>query len=478
MAYLALLLVLGSLSTIITVVTAAAKETEAINVCALPQPQTSPSKKVYIYQEEVFHHRTELERCDPGGIDGSTTDFKHSFGDVLLDYLRNGTSRQVVETDDPEEADWFYVPFNVDRSAAEINRMCGMSHIARLNLVIDALEASPYYQLYKGANHVWYLGGWELTTAGIGILPYFPMRREIIHHMTVLSFSDRRVRLASTQPLTNDDREPFRWESGELSQNFEVLADSRVVEPWWKQGQDHRCTVNVPYRSNPAIAKHHPAIAQTQTTLEEWEKARPYRFHFVGVGEDYPYMTGQKKKVQRIIQLWHKTAKLLPPDTVFNAETRLEPDKFAASLAKSQFCLVIRGDDPSRSRFSDAISAGCIPLIISDGFRGFAAGYNRMMHNYDGFTISIPETHWLIHAPSALMHAVTMPRNELRHMHASLMDIRPKLVFHLDNEGNGENSSQAAEYIFNALNERCKLNEDELRVYSLAEASEGVARRT
>mmetsp|Transcript_3994 Transcript_3994/g.8900 ORF Transcript_3994/g.8900 Transcript_3994/m.8900 type:complete len:486 (-) Transcript_3994:45-1502(-) len=462
-SYFLALSILGSISTVVTA-TAAANDAEANNnTCALPgQPQHS---KVYIYQEEVFHHRTELERCDPGGIDGSTTDFKHSFGDLLLDYLRSGTSNQVVETDDPEEADWFYVPFDVDRSAAESNLGCGMSHIARLNLVIDALEASPYYQRYKGADHLWYLGGWELTTAGIGILPYFPVRREILHHMTVLRYSDRRVRLAGTQP--HDDREPFRW-NGQVSPVFEVVADGRQIAPWWKQGQDHRCTVNVPHRSNPAIVKHHPTIAQRQTKLEDWEQARPYLFNFVGVGDDYPYITGQREGVQRLVQRWHKTAELLPPDKIFNVNKRLAPDEFAASMAKSRFCIVIRGDEPSRTRFYDALSAGCIPIDIEDGFRDFGAGYNRMMHNYDAFTLSIPESHWLVHAPSALMHALTMPRNELRHMHASLMEVRPKLLFHLDNEGKGENSSVAAEYIFRALNERCLLNKDELLEYASA----------
>lgn len=460
---LALSLIISSLSTIFTA-TAPEKDLGS-DVCALPGQPRQPSK-VYVYQEEVFHHRAELERCDPGGIDGSTTDFKHSFGDVLLDYLRSGTSHQVVETDDPEGADWFYVPFNADRSAADTNRACGMNHIVRLNLVIDALEASPYYQRYKGADHLWYLGGWELTTAGIGILPYFPVRREILHHMTVLRYSDRRVHLAGTQ--LHDDREPFRWENGQVSPLLEVVADGRFIKPWWKQGQDHRCTVNVPHRSNPVIAKHHPAIAQRQTTLEEWEQARPYLFNFVGVGDDYPYMTGQREGVQKLVQSWHETAEVLPPEKVFNVNRRLAPDEFAASMAKSRFCIVIRGDDPSRTRFYDALSAGCIPIGIKDGFRDFGAGYHRMMHNYDTFTLSIPESHWNVHAPSALIHAVTMPRNELRHMHASLMEIRPKLLFYVDNEGNGENSSEAAEYIFRALNERCRLNQDELREYASA----------
>merc|ERR1712095_29352 len=96
-----------------------------------------------------------------------------------------------------------------------------------------------------------------------------------------------------------------------------------------------------------------------------------------------------------------------------------------------------------------------------------------MIINYDTFTISIPEQMWLIDGPSALRWAMTMPRNELRFMHQSLMDNRPKLLYHLhdnnnDNNDNDDSSniSQVAEYMFQILNDRCKLSKKELLEYS------------
>ena len=445
--------------------------TSSSSVCTPPDDSpTPPPKKVYIYQEEAFHHRTELERCDPGGLNGMTTDFKHSLGDVLLEHLNSGTSDHLVVTENTEEADWFYVPFNVDRSQGEHVKKCGQNHLVRLSSVLDALESSPSYQRYKGADHLWYLGGWELTTAAIGKLHYFPGRRQIIHNMAVLRYCDRRIHLSGTQP-TDDYQKMIASKQQQhgppihtSNAVFDILPDARALRPWWRQGQDHRCTVNVPYRSQPAIAKHHPPIAQNQQTLEEWIAARPYQFHFVGVGDDYKYHPGQAEGVHALIQTWHQTAKQLPPTKVFNVDARLPPEEFAESLAKSQFCIMIRGDDPTRSRFADAISAGCIPLIISDGFFDFGIGYDRRVRNYDAFTISIPESHWIEHAASALMYAVTMPRNELRFMHRSLMEVRPKLVFHMDDDGG---SSQVVESIFQSLNERCQLDPEELvRDYS------------
>lgn len=440
--------------------------TTSSSVCTPDDSPTPLPKKVYIYQDEVFHHRTELERCDPGGIDGMTTDFKHSLGDVLLEHLNSGTSKQLVVTGKAEEADWFYVPFNVDRSQGEHVKKCGQNHLVRLSSVLDALESSASYQRYKGADHLWYLGGWELTTAAIGKLHYFPGRRQIIHNMAILRYCDRRIHLSGTQP-TDDYQKMIRSKQHgpiHTSNVFDILPDARALRPWWRQGQDHRCTVNVPYRSQPAIATHHPAIAQNQQTLEEWIAARPYQFHFVGVGDDYKYHPGQAQGVHALIQTWHQTVKQLPPDKVYTVDARLPPEEFAESLAKSQFCIMIRGDDPSRSRFADAISAGCIPIIISDGFFDFGIGFDRRVRNYDAFTISIPESHWLEHAASALMYAVTMPRNELRFMHRSLMEVRSKLVFHMDDDGG---SSQVVESIFQSLNERCQLDSEELvRDYS------------
>jgi len=413
---------------------------------------------VYIYQEEIFHHRKELERCDPGGLDGMTIDFKHSFGDVLLNRLSG--SKELILTENPDAADWFYVPFNVDRSQGKHVMQCGQNHLKRLAITINALENSPYYQRYKGADHVWYLGGWELTTAGIGKLPYFPFHRHVLHNMAIIRYADQRIHIPNTQIHTDKVFE---------HDEFQVLADVRALRTWWLQGQDHRCTINCPYRSQPAIEKYHKMIAEQQQTLKDWETARPYKFHFVGAGDDYPYHKGQGESVHALINIWYQIVPTLPKDKLFHSTSRIKPEKFALSLSKSQFCIMIRGDDPTRSRFYDALSAGCIPIIISDGFFTYGLGYSRMIHNFDTFTISIPESNWLVHGPSSLMFAVSMPRNELRLMHQSLMNIRPKLLLHI----NDDQPSQAAEYIFQALNERCKLSKNELQEYSQQKEEEG-----
>jgi hypothetical protein len=296
--------------------------------------------------------------------------------------------------------------------------------------------------------------------------------------MAVFHYGDRRVRLPTAQSKVD---ESFQWADNDkvkaLSDSLSITSFSRSLLARWRHGQDHRCTVNVPFRTNPDIQPYHRTIFHDQTTLEDWEGARPYVFHFVGAGDDYPYVISQKQSVHRLLEVWNGTAELLPRDQLFFVNDRISSENFSRSIVQSRFCLVMRGDDPMRSRFFDALSAGCIPLLISDGFRDFGIGYGTKLHNYDAFTISIPESYWLVHAPAALRSAVTMPRAELRTMHSRLMEARPKLLMDVDNDGDGGNDSVAAEYIFRALNERCKLDETELRNYDSRTTQDGRRQR-
>jgi len=415
------------------------------------ETQSPALSKIYVYDDEVFHHRKELEQCDPGGRNGKTTDTKHGLGDVLLQYVHDNDTIQV--TNDPEEASWFLVPFNIDRSFHERNFRCGQTHLMRLQSTLTALEGSIHYQRYKGANHVWYIGGWQLTTAALisertkRQLPYFPFERHLIHNMAIITYSDRRIHLSGTQP--QDD---------EIYGEWEIVPDTRRDPRWWAQGMDHRCSVNVPFRSNPAIEVYHPTIRKDQQTLEGWEAARPYLFHYIGAGENYGYHPGQKQGVHQLIAMWHKTAKGIPSDKVFSTETPVPAEEFAKSLSKSRFCIVMRGDDPSRSRYGDAISAGCIPVVISDGYMPFGAGHTRKMLNYETFTISIAETHFLTHGPSALHYAVTsLNRNELREMHRSIMKARPLVLWEIDGE-----ESRVAELTIEQLDAKCRLDKEEM----------------
>ena len=58
------------------------------------------------------------------------------------------------------------------------------------------------------------------------------------------------------------------------------------------------------------------------------------------------------------------------------------------------FILVVRGDTPTSSHFSDAIAAGCIPVIVSNGFFQYGAPFNRLL-NLQDVIASVDEDEWV-----------------------------------------------------------------------------------
>jgi len=86
-------------------------------------------------------------------------------------------------------------------------------------------------------------------------------------------------------------------------------------------------------------------------------------------------------------------------------------------------------DDPQTSRFVDAVAAGCIPVIINDGFALTAAPFSRSL-NYAAFTRIIPEQMWLTDTASAAHFAYNWPEAITRQMFTSLLAAQPKLLWH------------------------------------------------
>ena len=56
-------------------------------------------------------------------------------------------------------------------------------------------------------------------------------------------------------------------------------------------------------------------------------------------------------------------------------------------MLQSQYCLVPRGDMPDSGRLYDALACECIPIIISDRFKGSFAD----VLNYSRFSLRVTE---------------------------------------------------------------------------------------
>jgi hypothetical protein len=103
---------------------------------------------------------------------------------------------------------------------------------------------------------------------------------------------------------------------------------------------------------------------KNETTIEAWLD-RPYLFHYRGNGKKIPVSGSQV--LHEMIQAMKD---IYPNDSVVIENDHTTRDGYANELLKSKFCLVVRGDEPLRSRFNDAVAAGCVPVQINDGFEG------------------------------------------------------------------------------------------------------------
>ena len=107
-------------------------------------------------------------------------------------------------------------------------------------------------------------------------------------------------------------------------------------------------------------------------------------------------------------------------------------EQYKDELQNSKFCLILRGDDPHTSRFYDALAAGCIPVIISDGFHLVVAPFAKQI-NYESFTITIPESMWHM-GPNAdiwgsLHFVFNMPSNDRVRLLRALVRHRKSLLW-------------------------------------------------
>ena len=162
--------------------------------------------------------------------------------------------------------------------------------------------------------------------------------------------------------------------------------------------------------------------------FERWNK-RQFSVYFRGSGSDLhrAWGSGWLRNFTRY------SLSGLDKHGIFVSHKHAEtPEQYKDELQNSKFCLILRGDDPHTSRFYDAIAAGCIPVIISDGFHLTVAPFSKQI-NYESFTITIPESMWQI-GPNAdiwgsLHFVLNMPSNERVRLLRALVKHRKSLLW-------------------------------------------------
>jgi hypothetical protein len=427
------------------------------------QPARPEGRGVYIYDEPWA--RVLEEDCGVPNVDGMMTESAVDPGYfAVLHYLINQTREAGLVVDDPEEARWFLVPFDFDRSYA-LDDSCrrGASstrtHLQRVHAVLDGLQSSRYYRRRSGRDHVASLmhfafAPWRRQSSATGVFDpnqllgnsYFPAdRASVLQQMVIFRYISTGLKL-----LDDEHGEFFSDDDSRRRDYYHGFAPYRGPQGdvWWVMGEDWRCSVVLPVLTLPEIEQQAKKNL-FNTTFEAWLD-RPYLFHYRGHGS---------KKCVAGAQILHETMYALRdifPESIINntyADTR---DEYASELIKSKFCIVLRGDDPERSRFNDAVAAGCIPVFINDGWELTVSPFPYRKHiNYGSFSVFIPESMFLKHPTSSLYFSYGIPEVRLRRMHAAMLDHRPYIVWGLG-EPNNRNVGRMA---WEVVNEDCEFND-------------------
>ena len=308
-------------------------------------------------------------------------------------WLHRGLLKHSNRVTDPAEADVIFVPFYGGVSY-ELGQCNDLTHQQRVELLAHTIEKS---ELWHGSGSP----GWRFAV---------PITHW--HVAATLQPPLRELLLASRAVVITQD--PYFFDGSRGLPNIYGDSDWRV-EAWGCRAFDDRYAVTVPYPSLYSGGTH-ASIAgvelRTQPSTKHAEEGfphlvRPTLVQFRGntdlasckliaqrTGKYSSWALPSYCKLRRLLT---DSAKDTCPysdldiedvDKLVDEGEMSYGGKFAtnttyASMRQSVFCLVPRGDTPSSRRLFDAISAGCIPVIISDDFA--PASQNAL--NYSRFSL-------------------------------------------------------------------------------------------
>lgn len=127
------------------------------------------------------------------------------------------------------------------------------------------------------------------------------------------------------------------------------------------------------------------------------------------------------------------TASMLPPqhnmrDCNGSASCEFSLKRRAArGMLLSRFCPVVSGDTPTTGRLFDAISCGCLPIIVSDDIQ--LPFPKTVPFPTAGYGVHIREQAFLADPISTIRRVLEMPPSNLRTLKRQMMGARRMLAY-------------------------------------------------
>jgi len=369
--------------------------------------QNSPVK-FFLYDMEKFEPRFDSEQfsnCSQKGADY-----------MFIKSLRNSENR----VSNSSEAEVMVVP-----CLFETFRRCAIHDHQQNNIpwkkafdddtqsCLDKVMDSRTFRESNGTNHVW-------VVADPTISHGFAAESELFKQMTI-------GRNEIVDPKT-----------AEISHRQKAVEQSR-------------CSFVVPYASDVAYKEQWNRVP----SYAEWRE-RSHTIHFRFQKRQYVLSCGEQPCEGAVdaAPLRNKSFELAERFGDALVESRfVEEKQYSDELHDAKFCLVMRGDTPSSHAYYDALSASCVPILVSDDWDAvsgpFATGTTGFLHGglkHHEYTLRFPEETFMEDLPAVVnkINRLLADNEKMQELYEGMQAHRSALLWSMPNNTVSEFALQSA----------------------------------
>lgn len=364
-------------------------------------------------------------------------------------------------TRNANEAALFYIPI-WEYSSFRLGNCSGTTHVSRMQLAANVLRASPHFRRSFGRDHFW-ASSMAVEVTNVRDRSYGPPAGYVDKHRKIAGMHLKTASLAQRLgPLTLVLMETS---VGRMKAFGRVSLDDNR-----HHAVVGRCTFDMGHQPNQVALRAFPRAGTPRPTfvyfaggLDVCCTGREIRCRvgqlLLAENSDVVIDIGLRGDVIRQLQR-DSNASRAPPCTLqaingLASKRNVPPaalvrqllasggqdepnsDKYShmgRMMASSVFCLCPAGDLCTTSRFVTAISAGCIPVVLCDGFEG-PFGKKEGSHltpvPYESFAIKYPARAFIQNPLGLLQRLRAMTRSEVMARQAALRAHRRSILMQL-----------------------------------------------